>query len=116
MGWEIAQKAGKVRIWSTISDAWLTDWLTRDEALSFYYDDALLTFKKHVIKTCLSFPHHWPEHGNGRRAVCINQEGSDRYLAWIKELASKPDEDYESFVDETFNTLLERLHRREDAL
>ncbi len=111
MGWEVAQKADKVRIWSTISDAWLTDWITRDEAIGFYYDNALLAFKKQVIQKVLSFPHYWPEHGKGRRAVIVNQEGSERYLAWMHELTSKSSEEYDAFINETFNAIMESIRR-----
>jgi hypothetical protein len=107
MGWKIAQQKGKFRIWSTVSDAWLTDWMTREEALKFYYDDALLRFEKQFIEKYLSFPHHWPEHGNGQRAVIVNQEGRARYLAWMHELTCKSDEEYSAFIDETFKQITE---------
>jgi hypothetical protein len=108
MGWQIAQRAGKFRIWSTVSDAWLTDWLTRDEAIKFYYDDALLAFQKKIIEKYFSFPHHWLQHDN--RQVIINQEGSEKYLAWLSELMDKPDEEYAAFVNETFEQVMKDIN------
>ena len=110
MGWEIAQKAGKVRIWSTISDTWLTDWITREEAIKFYYEDALLAFKKQIIEKYLSFPHHWPEHSNRHRAVIINEEGNERCLAWMHELMHKSDEEYDTFINETFEHIMRKIN------
>lgn len=114
MGWQIAHKAGKFRIWSTVSEAWLTEWLTREEALSFYYDDALLSFKKQIIEKCLSFPHHWPEHANGSRAVIVDEEGSKRYLAWMHELTHKSKEEYVPFINETYEHMLRDIQQAID--
>jgi hypothetical protein len=109
MGWQIAQKAGKFRIWSTVSDAWLTDWLIREEAVKFYYDDALLAFKKQVIEKYLSFPHHWPDHDSDRMKVIINEEGSERYIAWMEELRGKTGEEYPAFINETFERIIKSI-------
>ena len=109
MGWQIAQKAGKFRVWSTISDAWLTDWMTREEAIKFYYDDALMMFKKQIVEKCLSFPHHWPDHSGAYRKVIVNEEGSARYLAWMHELTSKSTEEYAAFVDASFERILREM-------
>jgi hypothetical protein len=112
MGWQIAQKAGKFRIWSTTSDVWLTDWITREEAIKFYYDDALLAFKNRIIEKYFSFPHHWLQHDNRHGAVIVNQEGSARYLAWLNELIHKPDEEYTAFVNETFEQIMKDIHEQ----
>lgn len=112
MGWEIAQRADKFRIWSTISDAWLTDWITREEAVQLYYDDALMIFKKQIIEKYLAFPHHWTEQGPGWRTLIINEEGSERYLAWMRELSEKSEEEYEAFIDETFEGIMLTLAKK----
>lgn len=33
MSWLIDKKGKKYRIWSTVSDSWLTDWQSRDEII-----------------------------------------------------------------------------------
>lgn len=111
MSWQIAQKDGKYRIWSTISDTWLTDWIDRKEAIKFYYDDALLKFKKRVIEEYYKFPHMWGLHNDISYARYIDDDqGYESLMQWLKALISKenPDE-YCQLIEETYDKIMKEL-------
>lgn len=105
MAWKIAQKDGYYRIWSTVSDQWITDWVSRTEAIAIYYDDALCQFKKKVIEKYFSFPHHW----SGDDGIINDEEGHDRLLAWLETLSTKREDEYYQYIDETFEKIREEL-------
>jgi len=83
MSWLIKhrKKDDKYRLWTTISDGWITDWLTRDEMIkvvSFDYKEAL---KDKVRKLQLTFPNGWHDKDSHAR---INDERYKTEADWHK--------------------------------
>src|SRR5437773_9814879 len=107
MSWKIAQKKDKYRIWSTNTDTWLTDWIDRNEAIKFYYEDALFDLKKRTIEQFLLFPHHYTNHTNGR--LIYDEEKSANYHNWMEQLIHKQGEEYCEFVEEAFDKIMKEL-------
>ncbi len=101
MGWQLSRKGDQYRIWSTISDQYVTEWISREEVLACWYDDALMQFKKKVIEQYLKFPHFW---GNRDTHTLISDDAAnERYGQWLHELSEKREEEaYYTFIDETF--------------
>lgn len=104
MGWQLSRKDDKFRIWSTISDSWLTDWISREEALAVWYDDALMDFKKKVIEKYLGFPCYW--HDRDSNKVFMDEDRHERLCQWLKKLSDMHDEgEYYRMIDEMFEKI-----------
>lgn len=104
MGWNLSRKDNQYRIWSTVSDQYVTDWISREEVFEHWYDDALLQFKKKVIEQYLKFPDFWGDHDSHR--YIKDDAGHERYGQWLHELSKKHNEDeYYQFVDESFKKI-----------
>jgi hypothetical protein len=106
MGWKVSRLRDKYRIWSTITDSWQTSWIDRREAIAFYYESALVDFKKDIIKKYLLFPHHW---GSYDGKLMVDYDRNEAYCKWMQELMDKPDEQYCKFIDETFSSVTKQL-------
>jgi hypothetical protein len=107
MGWQIAQKKGKYRIWSTNEDRWLTNWVDRNKVILFYYEHALFDLKKRTIEQFMLFPHHWTNYTNSR--LIHDEEKSASYDDWMEQLIHKRDEEYCEFVEEAFDKIMKEL-------
>lgn len=108
MAWQLSRKDNLYRIWSTISDSWLTDWISREEALAVWYDSALMDFKKKVIEQYLKFPHFWSDRDN--HCYIKDDVANERYVQWLHELSEKQNGDeYYQFVDEMFEKIKTEL-------
>lgn len=112
MGWQIAQKDGQYRIWSTISDAWLGKWISREEALGVYHEHTLLEFKEKFIREYFTFPQLWTDRATGRR-IPLSQEHNDAYDKWMDELVKKRGEAYAQFINETYEKIMRELEKLE---
>lgn len=111
MSWRIAQKNGLYRIWSTISDEWLTDWISRKEAIQFYYDDMLVDFKKRIIEKYKSFPNHCNSHDEPNTLI-TDKEGYQEYMAWLHKLGNtKNADEYYALIDEEFSKIMADLDK-----
>lgn len=72
MGWqisikEIKNKEAKYKIWSTISDSYITDWLTKKEFIQFIFWNKLEDFMRDFLKSVIPFPDRWTNHDNNNR-------------------------------------------------
>jgi hypothetical protein len=103
MTWQVAHRDNdkKYRIWSTISDSWITEWETKQEILTFLAASYLLEYKQKVVELYLKFPHHWPAREGGRRLI-LDEEGEANYLAWLETLSHAGDMYYD-MVEKKFN-------------
>ncbi len=50
------EKDNKWRLWTTISDGWLTDWLTEEEMKEYIVFEYEMDHKLRVIDLCMKFP------------------------------------------------------------
>ena len=110
MSWQLSRKGDRYRIWSTVSDQYITDWMSRNEALAVWYDDALMSFKKKVIEQYLLFPHHWGDQDSGRTTIIMDDERKEKLQQWLVQLsATQTAEDYETLVDEMYEMVAQEL-------
>lgn len=127
MSWTFQKKTvnGKdlYRIYTTVSDGWLTDWLTRNEVLRFMYQDRLRDFKVGIIEMCQNFPDM--RIIKGTHQVFVDNAGRDVLAAWRKKLSNctkinpqtATDEDYDvasekrqDFINVVFDDTTERFN------
>ena len=59
MSWLVEKEKGKYRFWSTICDDWLSDWMTREEALNWLENMKKKGLKREMDKERDSFPDGW---------------------------------------------------------
>lgn len=106
MGWLLKhrEKDNKWRIWTTISDGWVTDWLSEDEAKAYLSYEYRQDYKLKVIEAYWSFPHGWWDKESGKRLE--NREALLAYQEW--HLQALKSDDYESEVDKKFRELTGR--------
>jgi len=111
MGWQLSRKDNLYRIWSTFSDQYITDWISREEALAVWYDDTLMNFKKEVIRKYLLFPDFWFDHD--AQWSIKDEVAHARYSQWWQELSEKQnEEEYCQFVDEMFEKIKAELEEK----
>ena len=55
------KKDDKYRIWTIISDGWITDWLVRDEIIEAIRGQYFSDYKKDFDKLKKTFPNNWYE-------------------------------------------------------
>jgi hypothetical protein len=109
MTWQVAHRDSdkKYRIWSTISDSWITEWETKQGILTFIATSYLQEYKGKVVELYLEFPHNWPAREGGKRMI-RDEEGSENYLAWLKTLSQSGDDYYET-VEKKYNEVVKEL-------
>lgn len=109
MGWQVAyrERDKKYRLWTTISDGWLTDWGTKQEIQRYIADAMLLEHKKQVIKMCLGFPDLWPS----KDSLCYikDEVAHDRYADWLKILNEATEETYVDLIESKYNEVMSEL-------
>lgn len=116
MSWQISQKDGLYRIWSTIGGDWLTDWMDRKEALAFYHQEKMLELKRNIIKQYLLFPHFWVNYDSNNMNLIQDDQRSKAYIAWMGQLREKEydTEAYCKFIDETYDKIMADLDEEQD--
>ena len=72
MGWQVSIKEKKneepkYKIWSTISDSYITEWLTKKELIQFMFWYKLEDFMNDFLKSIVSFPDRWTNHDTDKR-------------------------------------------------
>jgi hypothetical protein len=108
MGWRVGyrEKDNKYRLWSTISDTWLTDWSPKKDIQRDIAQQYLWEYKKKVVEMYLDFPHHWPSSEGAR--LMVDEEAGKRYRDWLEELINAGDRYYD-VLDKRFNEVMKEL-------
>lgn len=110
MGWYLSRKDNQYCIWSSISDQYITDWISREEALAVWYDSTLIDFKKKVIEKYLGFPCYW--HDCNSNKVFMDEDRHAQLCQWLKKLSDTHDEDeYYRIVDEMYEKIKKEVER-----
>lgn len=95
-------KDGKWRLWSSISDAWLTDWLTEDEMKQEIAAEHVLRYKLSVIEALWTFPYGYYEKDTHKRLHNAD-DAHKAFLDWLSK-ASQSD-DYCEQVNKKFDEM-----------
>jgi len=110
VSWRIAQKGSKFRVWSTISDAWLTDWVERDAVTRLYHEIALLDFMEKIVEFDMRFPGQcWDRDG----IKIEDEEREQAYEAWLGKSITKGHAVYVAAIDEQYREIMKRIESKE---
>lgn len=99
------EKDDKWRAWTTISDGWLTNWLTEDQMKVYLVSRREHQHKLDAIEVVMGFPHGYSDKDDGLRI--LNGPVSDFY-DWHGE-ALKDYDTYEDEVDRKYEELIGAL-------
>lgn len=109
MSWRIACRDGQYRLWSTISDEWLTDWESKESIQHYIADEYLFEHKKRIIKLYLQFPHHSMSM-DGK--YLLNEDGHQAYGKWLEALTKIDDPDiYIKHIEQKYNEIMQTLEK-----
>lgn len=113
MGWRVSRKITKTnkqryRIWSTISDDWLTKWSSREEIIKFIEQDALFSYKLRVVEMYYKFPADWGDYDNEHISIIRDEKRSDEYLKVMRRLLDA--KNYNQAVEKEFEKIKKLLN------
>jgi len=94
MGWSITKKDNKYRIYSSIVDEYITDYMNKDEIIRFLFHNKFENLIQDMIKDMNHFPVGWFDKETGKRY--IENEKYDK----IHQLTKSQDKMYEFFLKE----------------
>lgn len=95
-------KDNKWRLWTTISDGWITEWLTENEMKRQIADDYRQDYKIQIIEAYWTFPHGYYDKGLSK--MMTNFPAVHEFTQW--HLEALESEDYYAKVDEKFNEVI----------
>lgn len=103
MGWMLKQnkKTKKWRVWTTVSDGWLTPWITEPEVKEFVQHKYRRDYRLKLIELWWTFPHEWSD--KDTRQIFFHPEAKEDFLKWnlkIIKNAETYDEEIEKKMKE----------------
>src|SRR5437868_6334124 len=101
------KKDNKYRFWSTITDSWHSDWMSRDKAIQYLLEDGLMDLKQRMIEKYYTFPHQHMDKDTHK--LMHNDAGREEYKKYLEELDKQKDENYFEFIEKTFEKLFGKL-------
>lgn len=84
MGWKIKIDNEKYRIWSTIVDEYVTDFLTKDELIRFLFWHRFENLMKSMLEDMICFPHGWIDQKTNEYLNC-DKENSEIFYSILNE-------------------------------
>ena len=83
---KLRKKDNKFRIWTTVSDGWLTDWVTKEEAIKYLQFRVKRDAKWKCDEIAAEFPHSW--YGTDGKFI-TDEEGRERYQKVLESRVKK---------------------------
>lgn len=94
------EKDNKYRLWSTISDVWLTKWMTENEIKKDLATQLEYDYKVKIIERLWSFPHGYYDKDDNRMF-----NNWDAYRAFTRWNLKATRGDYYAEIDKKFKEL-----------
>lgn len=94
-------KDDKWRLWTTISDGWLTEWLTADDMKHELAEQYQTDYRVKVIEAFWTFPHGY--YDKDTRSRHTNYAALEAFTEW--HLAALRSDDYYAALDSKFTEL-----------
>lgn len=98
------KRDNKWRVWTTISDGWLTNWLTDAELKEYLAEDYQHDYKLKVIEAYWTFPHGYTDKDSHKRHT--DYQAVVAYTDW--HLSALKSGNYKALVDEKYTELTGR--------
>lgn len=95
------KKDGKYRIWTTISDGWITDWLSEDEIKEYLRWREYADTKLKVIEHYMTFPAGWHDKDT-HKPLSLDKS---KFYDWQLNALKKGAEEYEKEIDRKYEEL-----------
>jgi len=109
MSWSIQhrKKDDKYRLYSSICNEWLTDWVSRNDILVFIHYRKIIEFQQEMIKLFMTFPHGYEKKNSDCLKIHINTDGMKLYHEFMCNLDCEcPDEEISKKYKELADQLL----------
>lgn len=97
------EKDNKWRVWTTISDGWLTSWLSEKEVKQYLVDQIQMESQVKAIKEFMTFPDGWTDYDSHKRL----RGPIDLFYEW--QSAALKSEDYREEVQAKYLEIIELL-------
>ncbi len=107
MSWTIKIKTEKevtkYRIWTTVSDGWITEWLTREEMVKFHFWNQFKKFMDSFIEDAMTFPNNYYDKDTEKRYMDVGIQESFTSFMYHRHDDGK---DYMQVTADKFGDLL----------
>lgn len=104
-------KGGKFKIWSTVSDSYITTALTKKEAVKYLISELEVEYKLKAIELFYTFPNNFYAKDGGLDYKLIRtedfKERHSDYYDWLTQALDS--DDYYLEVNKKFNEIYEKL-------
>lgn len=102
-------KGKKYRVWTGVSDGWLTGWLTKDEMKSYIAHEARIEYKKKLVEDLWLFPYHWQT--KDRKVLFCSAEDREAHFDWQMDVLNEERDwkKYERILDDKIEELTKDL-------
>ena len=88
MGWKIKIKKEKFRIWSTVVDDYITEYITKDELIRFLFWHRFETLMQNMLEDIICFPNNWTDKETGKYLNC-DKEKQEEFFEILKDRNKK---------------------------
>lgn len=79
MGWQIKISGDKYKVWSTIVDEYITDYMTKDELIRFLFWSKFENLMDNILEDMICFPYGWVDSESGKRLLCEKDKHDERF-------------------------------------
>ncbi len=82
MAWNVQHNKSKnlYRLWTTVADGWLTDWITREEAIDFIAEHKREQLEEKIEELKIDFPNGYHTKSGKRHWDSKRYEKLDEFL------------------------------------
>lgn len=113
------KKDNKYRIYTTISDGWITDWLTESEMKEHLIWEQAFRNKEKAIEIMMTFPEGWYNYDSdnnkvGYQLLTTSTKGKIAFTEW--KLEALKSGNYESEVEKKYINLLTPTDKGRDDI
>lgn len=116
MAMKISQRINKkgerqYRLWTTISDGWLTKWCSRKKALQYLAWDMEFHYKKRFIEVYYRFPHDFGDKDAGVMRCIVDEEGNKRLSEWNEKVMKSFESNYYyDLIESEYKKIMKELN------
>ena len=109
MGWSVKVKeekgVTKYRIWTSICDGWITEWLTKEEIAKFFFWNHFHTFMENFLKDAITFPDGFHDKDTGKR---FHNEAGEYFRKFLMESHDVEGKQQSVVLAEKFSEILNK--------
>lgn len=108
MGWKVKTKTEKditkYRIWTTISDGWITDWSTKEEITKFFFWHHFHKMMDGFLEDAMTFPNGYHDKDTGSRIM--DAKIQDDFTGFMHQRHKVNGKEYTEVTTDKFSEIL----------